>query len=313
MRTLLIHRLVSAVFVMLIASFLSFSLLFSAPGNPAETILRQQSGLDPTYDEIELFMKRHDLNRPFLVQCLQWLYLLTHGKLGVSLRTGEPVLEEFTARFGATFQLAGAAMALSVIIGLPIGVFAATKPNSLFDHIIRVVSLAGVSIPEFWLGLMLMLCFSLALGWLPCFGYGTIRHLVLPVVTLAVGITASLVRFVRANMLEVLNLDYITTAKAKGLREVIIVWKHALKNALIPVITILGIQLGHLLAGAVIVETVFSWPGIGKFFVDSIYARDYPVIQGFVLIIAAIYVLINLLVDILYVYLDPRVRYEGRG
>jgi len=298
---------------MLIASLLSFCLLFFAPGNPAEIVIRQQSGLDPTYAEIELFMKQHDLDRPFLVQCLQWSYLLTRGNLGVSLRTGEPVLEEFTARFGPTFQLAVAAIVLSVIIGLPIGIMAAAKPNSLFDHVTRIVALGGLSVPEFWLGLMLMLCFSLALGWLPCFGYGSVNHLVLPVVTLSVGITASLARFMRASMLEVLHLEYIKTAKAKGLREAVIIWKHALKNALTPVVTVLGTQLGHLLAGAVIVETVFSWPGIGKFFVDSIYARDYPVIQGFVIITAVMYVLVNLLVDVLYVYLDPRVRYEGRG
>jgi len=172
----------------------------------------------------------------------------------------------------------------------------------------------GISIPEFWLGIMLMVLFSLTLGWLPCFGHGTVKHLILPAVTLGVSITASLTRLIRSSMLEVLHLDYIKTARAKGLKETLIIWKHALKNALVPVVTVFGTQLGHLLAGAVVVETVFSWPGIGKYLIDSIYARDYPVIQGFVFIIAAVFVLVNLLVDITYAYLDPRIRYErGRG
>jgi len=306
---MIIQRLFIAVFVMLIASFLSFSLLFFAPGNPAEAIIRQQTGLDPTFYEIELFMQNHGLNRAFLTQCFQWLYLITQGDLGISLRTGEPVLEEFLARFGATLELAVTAVAISVIIALPLGIFAARRPNSFFDHVTRVLALAGISIPDFWLGLMLMLCFSLALGWLPCFGHGTLKHLILPATTLGVGMTASLMRLMRASMLEVLNLDFIKTARTKGLRETVIIWKHAMKNALIPVVTVLGMQFGHLLAGAVVVETVFSWPGIGKFLIDSIYARDYAVIQGFVLIIAATFVLVNLLVDILYAWLDPRVRY----
>jgi peptide/nickel transport system permease protein len=306
---MIIQRLFIAVFVVLIVSFLSFSLLFSAPGNPAEVIIRQQTGMDPTFYEIELFMEQQGLNQSFLTQCSQWLYLVARGDLGVSLRTGEPVLEEFAARFGATLELAVTAVTISVLIALPLGIFAARKPNSFFDHVTRIVALAGISVPDFWLGLMLMVCFALVLGWLPCFGYGTLMHLILPATTLSVGMTASLMRLMRASMLEVLHLDYIKTAKAKGLRETVIIWKHALKNALIPVVTVLGMQFGHLLAGAVVVETVFAWPGIGKFLIDSIYARDYAVIHGFVLIIAATFVLVNLLVDILYAWLDPRVRY----
>ncbi|MFZ5648913.1 MAG: nickel ABC transporter permease [Bacillota bacterium] len=310
MKKLVIQRVVIAFLVMLTASVLSFTLLFFAPGNPAEAIIKQRSGNDPTFAEIDLFLENHNLNKPFTAQCLQWLYMISHGDFGSSIRTGEPVIREFFDRFGATLELALAAMFMSMLIALPLGVFSAVRQNSILDHLTRLVALFGISIPEFWLGIMLMVLFSLTLGWLPCFGHGTITHFILPAVTLGAGITASLTRLIRASMLEVLRLDYIKTARAKGLKENLVIWKHALKNALVPVVTVFGTQLGHLLAGAVVVETVFSWPGTGKYLIDSIYARDYPVIQGFVFIIAAVFVLVNLLVDIAYAYLDPRIRYE---
>lgn len=310
MQSLILRRLTVALLVMLTASLLSFTLLFYAPGNPAEAILKQRTGDDPSFEEISLFMQNHALDEAFSTQCVQWLYMIGHGDLGTSLKSGEPVLREFADRFGATAQLALAAMFFSLLLALPVGVLAAVKQNSPLDHSSRVITLLGISIPEFWLGIMLMMLFSLALGWLPSFGSGTAKHFVLPVVTLGIGIAASLARLTRTAMLEVLPLEYITTARSKGLREPVIIWKHALKNALIPVLTVFGTQLGHLLAGTVVVETVFSWPGIGKFLVDSIYARDYPVIQGFVLIIAAIFVLVNLVVDIIYYFLDPRIRFE---
>lgn len=310
MQNLILRRLIMALLVMLTASLLSFTLLFYAPGNPAEAILKQRTGNDPNFEEITLFMKNHALDKTYSTQCVQWLYMIGRGDFGTSLKSGEPVLREFSDRFGATVQLALTAMFFSLLLALPIGVLAAVKQNSLSDHSTRILTLLGISIPEFWLGIMLMVLFSLTLGWLPSFGSGTAKHFVLPVVTLGLGIAASLARLTRTAMLEVLPLDYIKTARSKGLRESVIIWKHALKNALIPVITVFGTQLGHLLAGAVVVETVFSWPGIGKFLVDSIYARDYPVIQGFVLIIAAVFVVVNLVVDIAYYLLDPRIRFE---
>ncbi|SFH15500.1 peptide/nickel transport system permease protein [Desulfotomaculum arcticum] len=310
MQSLILRRFFVALLVMLTASLLSFTLLYFAPGNPAEAILRQRTGNDPNFEEIALFMENHELNKAYSSQCIQWMYMISRGDFGSSLKTGEPVLREFFGRFGATAQLAVAAMVISLLLALPLGVLAAVRQNSLPDHVTRVVALLGISIPEFWLGIMLMVLFSLILGWLPCFGSGTVKHFVLPVVTLGTGIAAALARLTRAAMLEVLPLDYIKTARAKGLREPVIIWKHALKNALIPVLTAFGSQLGHLMAGAVVVETVFSWPGIGKFLVDSIYARDYPVIQGFVFLVAAVFVLVNLLVDIAYYFLDPRVRFE---
>lgn len=310
MQNLILRRLTVALLVMLTASLLSFTLLYYAPGNPAESILKQRTGNDPNLEEITLFMQYHNLDRDYSTQCIQWLYMISRGDFGTSIKSGEPVLREFFDRFGATVQLALAAMGLSLLLAIPLGVLAAVKQNYLPDHVTRVFTLLGISIPEFWLGIMLMVLFTLTLGWLPSFGSGTAKHFVLPVITLGVGIAASLARLTRSAMLEVLPQDYIKTARSKGLRESVIIWKHALKNALIPVITVFGTQLGHLLAGAVVVETVFSWPGIGKFLVDSIYARDFPVIQGFVLIIAAIFVLVNLIVDIAYYYLDPRIRFE---
>lgn len=310
MQRLILQRVIIAFFVMLTASLLSFTLLFFAPGNPAEAIIKQRSLNDPTIAEINLFMENKNLNKPFTSQCFQWLYMVSHGDFGHSLKTDEPVAREFFDRFGATLELALVAMLLSILIAIPLGVYSAVKQNTIIDHLTRFLALFGVSIPEFWLGIMLMVLFALMLGWLPCFGHGTVKHFILPAVTLSIGITASMMRLVRSSMLEVLHLDYIKTARAKGLKESLIIWKHALKNAMVPIVTVFGNQFGYLLAGAVVVETIFSWPGIGKYLIDAIYARDYPVIQGFVFIIAAIFVLVNLFVDIIYAYLDPRIRYE---
>lgn len=304
------RRLLIAVVVMIGASILSFFLLYFAPGSPAYVILTEQLGREPTPREVEFFLEQHGLGASPLVQCSQWLYMIMHGNLGTSLKTGEPVLEEFLDRFPATLGLAIAAMVISVLIALPVGIISAVKHNSALDHGSRLIALLGVSIPNFWLGPLLILLFSLHLGWLPVFGRGGIEHLILPAITLGTSMTASLMRLTRASMLEVLRQDYIRTARAKGLRETVVIWKHGFKNALIPVVTVMGMQVGHLLAGAVIVETIFAWPGVGKFLVDGIYARDYPVIQGFVLIIALFFVLSNLAVDILYAYLDPRIRYD---
>ena len=299
-----------AVVVMLGVSLISFSLVFFAPGNPAVAIIGAEIGEEPAIEEIEFFFQEHGLNAPLFTQCVQWLYMITHGDLGTSFRTEEPVLVEFIDRFPATFELAIAAMFIAILISVPLGILSAMKQNTVLDHGSRFVALWGVSMPNFWLGLLLILFFSVKLDWFPCFGYGSIEYLILPAITLGTGMTASLMRLMRASMLEVLRQDYVRTARAKGLRETVVIWKHGFKNALIPVVTVMGMQVGHLLAGAVIVETIFAWPGVGKFLVDAIYARDYPVIQGFILVIALFFVLSNLAVDILYTYLDPRIRYD---
>ncbi len=303
-------RLATAIVVMLGVALLSFFLLCLAPGNAAEAILSAERADYPQLEEVEIFMETHGLNNSKLIQLLQWFRMLSSGNLGTSLRTGAPVTEEFWARFPATLELAAASMLLAIVIALPLGVISAVKRNSVLDHVTRLIALWGVSMPNFWLGLLLILFFGVFLGWLPTYGFGGIRHLVLPTITLGTGMTAVLMRLQRASMLEVLNENYIRTARAKGLSEWLVIGKHAFRNTLLPVITIIGMQLAHLLSGAVIVEQVFAWPGIGHFLVDSINARDYPVIQGFVLMIAFFFVVSNLVVDILYACLDPRIRYK---
>jgi peptide/nickel transport system permease protein len=292
------------------AALLSFFLLTLAPGNAAEAILSAERADDPQLEEVEIFMQKHGLDNSMLIRLSQWLHMLASGNLGTSLRTGEPVAEEFRARFPATLALAVASMLLAIFIALPLGVISAVKRNSILDHAVRFVALWGVSMPNFWLGLLLILFFGVLLGWFPTYGFGSIKHLALPALTLGTGMTAVLMRLQRASMLEVLNENYIRTARAKGLSEGLVIGKHAFRNTLIPVVTIVGMQFAHLLSGVVIVEQVFAWPGIGHFLVDSINAKDYPVIQGFVLIIAFCFVFCNLVVDVLYAFLDPRIRYE---
>lgn len=310
MKKMIIRRLFLGIFIMIIASLLSFTLLYFAPGNPAESILRQRTGEDPSYEDIDLFMENKDLNNTVLTQITKWLYMAVRFDFGESIDTSQPVMEEFFDRFGATLQLTLITLAFSVPLALFIGVRSAAKNNRAFDHFGRFFTLLGMSIPEFWLGLMLMIIFSKNLNWLPSFGYGSYKNLIMPVATLVVGHTASLSRIVRSSMLENLSQDFIITARGNGLPQKIILIKYALRNSLGPIVTSLGSQFGHMLAGTVVVETVFSWPGIGKFLVDAVSARDYPVIQGFVLIIALMFVIINLITDILYAYIDPRIRYE---
>ena len=294
-----------SVLVMLGAAVLSFFLLALAPGNTAEAILSMERADLPKLEEVQDFMERHSLKRPILLQLSQWLGMVGKGSLGTSLRTGRPVAEEFWTRFPATLLLATASVVLAVIIAIPLGVISAVKRNSLLDHCIRIVSLWGVSTPNFWLGLLLILILGVQLRWFPTYGYGGLKHLILPAITLGTAMTAILTRFQRATMLEVLNKNYIRTAKAKGLKASAVIGKHAFRNTLVPVVTIIGMQFAHLLSGVVIVEAVFAWPGIGHFLVDSINARDYPAIQGFVLMIAFFMVFTNLVVDILYAFLDP--------
>lgn len=310
MKKMILRRLLSGIVVMLAASLLSFTVLYLAPGNPAENILRQRTGDDPSYEDIAIFMERNDLDQPVYTQVTQWLYMAFRFDFGTSINTGEPVIEEFFDRFAATAKLALISLLIATPISLAIGVLSASRKNGVFDNCSRFVTLLGISIPDFWLGLMLMIVFSRTLQLLPSFGYGSWKNYIMPVITLVVGQAATMSRLVRTSVLETLSQDYIVTARGNGLSEKLILIRYALRNALGPIVTALGSQLGHLLAGTVVVESVFAWPGIGKFLVDAIYARDYPVIQGFVLIIAFMYVMINLITDILYVYIDPRIRYE---
>jgi peptide/nickel transport system permease protein len=311
MNAYVLKRLLAAVPVMIGVSLLSYSLLYIAPGDPAEILMRLQSGgVDPDRAAIEAFREEHGFNDPIYIQYGNWLQNVFKGDMGRSFRTGRPVWEEFIDRFPATIQLALAAEFLALIIAVPLGIISSSRHNSAIDHMMRFLALIGISMPSFWLGLLLILVFSMYLHWIPVLSYGSEKSLVLPVITLGVASAASLMRLTRASMLEVLRQNYIRTARAKGVKESSVVWNHAFRNAMIPVITIFGIHLGHLAGGTVIVETIFSWPGVGRFLIDSIYARDFPVIQGFVFMISLVYVLVNLTIDIAYAGLDPRIRYD---
>jgi len=304
-------RLVLLVPILLGISLLTFSLMHLIPGDPAEILLRQQ-GIIPTQEAIEKFREQMDLNDPLPIQYFNWMSCLLHGDLGSSLSVsyGKPVLSEIIFRFPRTLELAVVSLLISLLISVPLGILAAVKQNSVIDHLTLVGASLGIAMPVFWLGLLLILLFSVHLGWLPVCGYGSIKHIILPSITLGIGMAALTTRLMRASMLEVLEEDYIITARGKGLGERIVILKHALRNALIPVVTVAGLQFGWLLEGAVFVEVIFTWPGVGKLLVDSISARDIPMVQGCVLFVACVFVLVNLAVDISYGMLDPRVRYE---
>jgi peptide/nickel transport system permease protein len=282
------------------------------PGDPAETIAVARYGEDLTHEEIEWVRATEGLDAPIYVQYGIWLSHLLHGDLGNSLITGDPVLSEILTRFPATMELAILSMILSLLIAIPIGIIAAIKQYSITDNFSMIGALIGISMPNFWLGLLLILFFSLYLGWFPVCGYGGFEHIILPAITLGTEMAAITTRLTRSSMLEVLSQDYIRTARAKGLSEKLVISRHALKNAFIPVITVIGLQFGYLLEGVVIVETIFAWPGVGRLLVDSIFARDFFMIQGCVLFIVIIFALTNLIVDISYAYLDPRIRYQRR-
>lgn len=295
---------------MLGVSLLTFSISRLAPGDPAEILLRER-GQDPTLEAIAAVREELGLHQPLAMQYLHWLGRVLRGDLGRSFRSGRPVLGELTGRFPATLQLTLAGLSVMLLIALPVGILAAVYKNRALDHASRIFALLGTSMPSFWLGLLLIYYLSVQLSLLPVMGRGTAAHLILPALTLGTGMAATYARLLRAGMLEVLGQDYITAARSRGLGENLIIIRHALKNALLPVVTAFGMSLGHMLGGTVIVETIFAWPGLGRYIVESIFNRDYPVIQGYVLFMALVFVLLNLLVDLSYRFFDPRIRMEG--
>jgi peptide/nickel transport system permease protein len=334
LRNYIIKRFLLAIPTLIGVSILVFSMLHLIPGDPAEVMLYPKG----TEEQIEALRQKLGLDLPFYQQYFQWLGNAVQLDLGTSIKTGETALEEIGSRFPATVELSLAALFIAVMLGIPLGVIAAQKRNSIIDYCTISLSLFGVSIPVFWLGLMLIFIFSAGLGWLPVSGRITmgyapddvtglylidslvvgdfsgfidsILHLILPAVALATIPLALVVRITRSSMLDVLSQDYVRTARAKGLPYRRIIFRHALKNALIPVVTVIGLQFGLLLGGAILTEAVFSWPGLGSLIVSSITNRDYPLIQGIVLIIAMIFIIVNILVDILYTIIDPRIRYS---
>ncbi len=306
MASYIIRRLFASIFVLLGATFFVFSLVFLVPGDPAHVVAGDQA----TPDLIQQIRRELGLDQPFVMQYVAFLGRIAQGNLGFSYLSQKSVLQEVTARYGATLELAMAATLLAVLVGMSAGAISSIFPNSVLDKLFMLIALGGVSIPVFWLGLMLILLFSLQLGWLPAVGRGGLEYLVLPALTLGARSSGVIARMTRGSMLEVLNRDFVRTARSKGCTEPRVVLLHALTNALIPVITVVGLEFGYLLAGAVVTETVFAWPGIGLYMVDSIRARDFPGVQGAALVIATSFLTVNLLVDLLYAYADPRIRIE---
>ena len=305
MLTYLARRLLAVVPVLFGVTLAVFSMLFLVPGDPVKIMLAE---FVTTPDQVAQMRAQLHLDEPILKQYGRFVANAARGDLGTSIRSRRAVSTEIGENVGSTAQLAVASMAVAVAIGVPLGLMAALFRSSWFDAGSMIVALLGVSMPSFWLGLLMIVTFSLHLGWFPATGGGDLWHLVLPAVTLGMIASAIIARLTRSSMLEVLGQDYVRTARAKGLAWWGVVVRHALKNALIPVITIFGLQFGNLLAGAVIVETVFSRPGLGRLIVGGILAKDFPLVQGAVLFVATGYVLINALVDIAYGFVDPRIR-----
>jgi ABC-type dipeptide/oligopeptide/nickel transport system permease component len=291
--------------VVLGVSIVSFALLRFIPGDPAVVL----AGVGATQVDLEGIRAEYGLDRPLPVQYVTYVSHALQGDLGVSIRTRDPVARTLFMRLQLTIQLTLAAMVLSVIMGVFAGVMAATHHNSWLDSSIMVTSLAGISLPGFWLGLLLLVIFAGMLHWLPAGGSGTPQHLILPAIVLGTSGAAVIARMTRASILDVIRQDYLRTLRANGVSERLIIYKHALRNALNPVITIIGLEFGFLLGGAVIVESVFALPGVGMLMVNAIFNRDYPVVQGGMLVIAILFVLVNLFTDLVYGLVNPRIRY----
>ena len=316
MMQFIVRRLLIAVPVLLLVSLISASIMQLVPGDPAAVI----AGASASDAEIAQVRKQLGLDQPFPVKLARWYSDLAHGDLGHSILLNRPVTQAIAERVPVTLALAGFALLLTVAIGVPAGVIAAMRANTWVDQAVLTLALVGVSIPNFWLSLMLIVLFGVMLDWLPAGGYvpfaddpvGWVRCLILPGISLALLQIGLLARITRATMLEVLQQDYIRTARAKGMPAFFVIGKHALKNVLVPVVTVIGISFGLLLSGSVVIETVYSIPGMGRLLANAIFGRDYPVIQGGLLLTAAVLVLLNLLVDVLYAVIDPRIKYDQR-
>lgn len=310
----LIRRILLLVFVLFAASIVIFVLMQVVPGDPATLIAMHRFGLeDLSRDELAEVRKEIGLDTGPVSRYFWWLQQLLQGHLGVSYITGEPVLSALLYVAPATLELATLAALWTIPLAFVLGVTAAQRPNGLLDHLVVSGTTAAVSIPEFWLGLLLILLFSVRLDWFPVAGRGTWAHLVLPVITITASLIAANARVIRSAVADALRENYITVARSKGLPEARIVWRHALRNALIPSVTVLGLQLNHLIGATVVVETVFARPGLGRLIVDAIYARDLPLLQGGIILLTFSFALVNLLVDLSYPWIDPRVQYAKRG
>ena len=306
MSRFLLRRLLLTIPVLIGVATLVFALIHLVPGDPAQAMLGE--GASP--QDVAQLRERLGLNRPLTAQYVTFMRGLLKGDLGVSLRSDQPVTTLILQRGPATAELAFAAMAVAVALAIPLGIAAAVWRETLVDHLAMTVSLAGISLPNFWLGPLMAILFSVELGWLPVSGRGTWAHLALPATTLGAALAAILARMTRASLLDELREVYALAAAARGASRARVVLRHAFRNSLIPVVTILGLQFGSVLTGAVITETIFAWPGVGRLLIQSIGFRDYPLVQGCILLISVTYVAMNLLTDVLYGLLDPRIRLE---
>ena len=334
MRWYIIKRLLQIIPVILGVTLIAFALIHLAPGDPVRTMLGQHA----TQQEINDIREKYGLDQPLYIQYFVWLSDVLHGDLGRSILSHEQVTTEIASRFPNTIELAIAAMIFAILIGVLAGIISATKQYSVADYSVMGIALFGISMPVFWLGIMLMMIFGVFLGWLPVGGridllipytritgfmvidsiitangaalVSVIRHLILPAVALGTIPMAIIARTTRSSMLEVLRQDFIRTERAKGLSERKVIYKHAIRNAMVPVITVIGLNFGLLLSGAILTETVFSWPGVGRLVVDAVYARDYPLVIGCILVFALVFVIVNLITDLLYTYIDPRIHYD---
>ena len=301
----IVRRVLFLIPVLLGVAFCVFTLLYLTPGDPARMVLGDLA----TEEAVQEFRNREGLNDPFLVQFGNYIWkAVTQGDIGRSYVTKRSVAQEVLAAFPATLKLSALAMVIAILVGLPCGILSAIKQYSLFDTVTMIFAMIGLSMPVFWLGLLLILLFSVHLRWLPSSGFGTFKAMILPAVSLSAQAISMVTRMTRSSMLEVIRADYIRTARAKGQKESVVIWVHALHNALIPVVTLCGLQFGHLLAGAILTESIFAIPGIGRLMVTSIMQRNYPVVQGGVLFIAIAFSIVNLLVDLVYAYIDPRIK-----
>jgi peptide/nickel transport system permease protein len=312
----LFRRLLGAVPLLLMISLLLFGIVHMAPGGPLDVYADNPSVTPAALERIKI---AYGLDRPVPVQYVYWLKSMVTGEWGYSIRTGRPVVTEITERLPATLLLGGTALALSLLLALPVGILTAALRRSMIDHVLTFLSFSGISIPVFWLALMLQLLFSIGFGWLPAAGYETIgasgpidrlSHLVMPAIVLSLATVASWSRFLRSSMVDALKQDYIRTAFAKGQSYLGVLLHHALRNALIPVVTIISLDLASVISGAVITETVFAWPGIGRLFIESMEGRDYPVLMGLMMLGSCALVGANLLADFTYAVIDPRIRYD---
>lgn len=300
----IIRRVLFLIPVLLGVAFCVFTLLYLTPGDPARMVLGDMA----TDEAIKEFRDKEGLNDPYLVQFGNYVWKAINGDIGRSYSTRRPVMKELLTAFPYTLKLSAFAMIIAILIGIPCGIISAIKQYSWFDTITMIFAMVGLSMPVFWLGLLLILLFSVHLRWLPSSGFSTFKAMILPSVALAAQSISMVTRMTRSSMLEVVRADYIRTARAKGQKESVVIWVHALRNALIPVVTLCGLQFGSLLSGAILTETVFAVPGVGQLMIRAIMARDYPMVQGGVLFVAIAFSIVNLLVDLLYAYIDPRIK-----